>query len=65
MMNPIERLWAVMHKHVTHNKCYVTCGEFADAALSFPREKVPKKRESSVIRLPATFASSHPRIFGS
>jgi transposase len=64
-LNPIERLWAVKHKHVTHNKCYVTCGEFADAAPRFLREKVPEKRESSVIRLPATFASSHPRIFGS
>jgi transposase len=42
-LNPIERLWAVMHKHVTHNKCYATCGEFADATLSFLREKVPKK----------------------
>ena len=21
-LNPIERLWGVMHKHVTHNKCY-------------------------------------------
>ena len=42
-LNPIERLWGLMHKHVTHNKCYATCGEFADATLSFLREKVPKK----------------------
>lgn len=41
-LNPIERLWGVMHKEVTHNKCYATCKDFADATLSFLREKVPK-----------------------
>jgi transposase len=24
--NPTERLWGVMHKNITHNKCYETCG---------------------------------------
>src|SRR5271165_1451056 len=28
-LNPIERLWGVMHKHVTHNKTYETCAQFA------------------------------------
>jgi len=41
-LNPIERLWGVMHRNVTHNKCYATCGHFADATLNFLREKVPK-----------------------
>ena len=41
-LNPIERLWGVMHKHLTHNKTYATYREFADAALEFLREKVPK-----------------------
>ena len=41
-LNPIERLWGVMHKHVTHNKCYATCADFADATLGFLREKVPQ-----------------------
>ena len=36
-LNPIERLWGVMHKHVTHNKCYATCTQFADATLGFLR----------------------------
>jgi transposase len=40
-LNPIERLWGVMHRNVTHNKCYATCAEFADAALGFLREQVP------------------------
>ena len=41
-LNPIERLWAVMHKNVTHNKCYATCGQFADTTLDFLRDNVPK-----------------------
>ena len=41
-LNPIERLWGVMHKHVTHNKCYATFTQFADAMLSFLREEVPR-----------------------
>jgi hypothetical protein len=41
-LNPIERLWGLMHKHVTHNKCHATCGQFADAALNFLRQKVPQ-----------------------
>ena len=41
-LNPIERLWGVMHKHVTHNKCYATCKEFAEASLGFLREKIPR-----------------------
>ena len=41
-LNPIERLWGLTHKHVTHNKCYPTCRQFADETLDFLREKVPK-----------------------
>jgi transposase len=41
-LNPIERLWGVMHRNVTHNKCYGTCAQFADATLGFLREEVPR-----------------------
>src|SRR5437588_11729111 len=37
-LNPIERLWGLMHRNVTHNKCYATCAQFADATLGFLRE---------------------------
>ena len=40
-LNPIERLWGVMHRNVTHNKCYASCAQFAEATLGFLREKVP------------------------
>jgi len=39
-LNPIERLWGVMHKNITHNKTYGACKEFAEATLDFLRDKV-------------------------
>jgi len=41
-LNPIERLWGVMHRHVTHNKSYATFAQFADATLGFLRDNVPR-----------------------
>lgn len=42
-LNAIERLWAIMHKTVTHNKFYQSFNLFVDAILSFLKETVPKK----------------------
>ena len=42
-LNPIERLWGIMHKHLTHNKCYATYRKFAEATLEFLRENVPRR----------------------
>jgi transposase len=42
-LNPIERLWAVMHQHVTHNRHYPTQKQFANAILKFFRETIPNK----------------------
>ena len=42
-LNPIERLWAVMHTHVTHNRHYPTQKHFANAILNFMREVIPKE----------------------
>ena len=41
-LNPIERLWGLMHRNVTPNKCYATCAQFADATLDFLHEQVPR-----------------------
>jgi len=41
-LNPIERLWAVMHRHVTHNRCYPSQAKFTTEILRFFRETVPK-----------------------
>jgi len=42
-LNPIERLWGVMHKHLTHNKSYTRYREFAGTTLEFLREHVPRR----------------------
>lgn len=41
-LDPIERLWGVMHKNVTHNKCHKTFRDFGEAVLNFLRVDVPK-----------------------
>ena len=41
-LNPIERLWGLMHRNVTHNKCYAKFNDFCSAVLGFLREEVPK-----------------------
>jgi len=40
-LNPIERLWGLMHKRITHNKCYGTFRDFSTATLTFLRDTVP------------------------
>jgi transposase len=41
-LNPIERLWRLMHQHVTHNRCYPTYNDFCRSVLNFLRQEVPK-----------------------
>lgn len=42
-LDPIERLWGLMHKHVTHNRCHATFTGFSTAILTFLRQEVPRK----------------------
>ena len=42
-LNPIERLWAIMHACVTHNHFYETQPKFAAAILAFFRKTIPKE----------------------
>ncbi len=62
-LNPIERLWGVMHKHLTHNKTYATCREFADATLEFLREKVPRNWKEFSDSVTANFRVIKPEEF--
>jgi transposase len=62
-LNPIERLWGVMHKHVTHNKSYATCAQFADATLGFLREKVPRNWADLCDSVTDNFRIISPRNF--
>jgi DDE superfamily endonuclease len=41
-LNPIERLWGLMHRHTTHNKCYSSFKDFSIAMLKFLRDEVPR-----------------------
>ena len=41
-LDPIERLWGLMHRHCTHNKCYAGFKDFTRAVLTFLRETVPR-----------------------
>lgn len=41
-LNPIERLWGVMHKNVTHNKHYRHFNDFTEAILNFFRKTLPE-----------------------
>src|ERR1700722_12758655 len=40
-LNPIERLWGLMHKHVTHDQCHASFRDFSTTALTFLRQRVP------------------------
>jgi transposase len=42
-LNPIERLWGLMHKNVTHNRCHTTYNDFCEAVLGFLRRDVPSR----------------------
>ena len=41
-LNPIERLWGVMHQSVTHNKCYATFRDFKTKTMTFLTRDVPR-----------------------
>jgi transposase len=45
-LNPIERLWGLMHRNITHNRCYSTYSGFCQAVLHFLRSDVPEKWET-------------------
>jgi DDE superfamily endonuclease len=40
--NPIERLWGLVHRLTSHNKCYATFKDFSIAMLAFLRDDVPE-----------------------
>ena len=41
-LNPIERLWKIMNKHVRNNKYYETAKSFREAIEIFFSETIPK-----------------------
>jgi len=64
-LNPIERTSGVMHRNITHNRCFATFRDFKAATMAFLIKTVPKTGPTSTIRSPTPSASSIPQIFGS
>src|SRR5271157_4426728 len=62
-LNPIERLWKVMHENVTHNKCYAKFRDFAEAVLGFPREIVPSRFDEFSSSITDNFRVINPKDF--
>jgi transposase len=62
-LNPIERLWGLMHKHVTHNKIYPTCSSFANAVLGFLRQDVPRHWDTFSDTVSDNFRVISPKDF--
>ncbi len=62
-LNPIERLWGLMHRNVTHNKAYATCAQFANATLGFLRETVPRNWAGLCDRVTDNFRVVNPKEF--
>lgn len=44
-LNAIERLWGVMHKNVTHNRCYGSFEGFKSAIIEFLETQITRKWE--------------------
>jgi transposase len=62
-LNPIERLWGLMHKHITHNKGHATFREFADETLAFLRDKIPRNWTSFCDAVSDNFRVISPKDF--
>ena len=45
-LNPIERLWGVMHRHVTHNRFYPDFRQFTEAIFGFFNQTLPWEWET-------------------
>jgi transposase len=62
-LNPIERLWGLMHKHITHNRCYQRFTDFRDAMLTFLREEVPRNWDAYCDAVSDNFRIISPKEF--
>ncbi len=64
-LDPIERLWGLIHRHVTHNRSHPSYNDFCRSVLHFLRVEVPKNwAVFSESVAPTIFRSSTLPIFG-
>jgi len=62
-LNPIERLWGVMHRNLTHNRTYTTARDFKTKAMAFLTEHVPKNWHLLCDSVTDNFRVINPRDF--
>ncbi len=62
-LDPIERLWALMHENVTHNRDYKTFREFRREIVKFLSQTVPKHWKRFSARNQRQFPRDPPRQF--
>ena len=62
-LDPIERLWGLMHKHVTHNRSHAKFNDFCAAILTFLREEVPKNWHKYCDQVTDNFRIINPKDF--
>ncbi len=61
-LNAIERLWKVMHEHVTHNRYYANFRAFAEAIMRFFSQPCRKTGNRCATRSTTISTSSAPTI---
>ena len=62
-LNLIERLWGLMHRNITHNKCYKSFQEFSTAMLNFLRHEVPRNWQTPCDEVSDNFRVINPKNF--
>lgn len=62
-LNPIERLWGVMHKTITHNRCSVSLRAFQREILTFLRWTVPREWDNLCDAVSDNFRIRDPKEF--
>jgi transposase len=62
-LNAIEKLWAVMHQQVTHNKFYKTFCSFSIAVRNFFRKTLPRQWPKLTMQISDNFHIINPEKF--
>lgn len=63
-LNPIERLWKIMHERVTNNKYYKTFSDFTEAILGFFKT-ISRHKKLLRTRITDNFQILHSPLFAS
>ena len=62
-LNPIERLWGLMHRNITHNRCHANYRDFCTAVLTFLRHEVPRNWKTYCDQVSDNFRIINPKDF--